>query len=75
MLIVLSIFFLIVWLVFLKFKWLPFNRTWKIIVWTMALAIALVVVGALQYYTPASKLAVVEAYTVVRDHMSGSPET
>lgn len=63
MLIVLSLFFLVVWLVFLKFKWLPFNRTWKIVIWTMALAICLVVLGALQYYTPVSKVAVVEAPT------------
>lgn len=63
MLIVLSLFFLVVWLVFLKFKWLPFNRTWKIIIWTTALAICLVVLGALQYYTPMTQVAVVEAPT------------
>lgn len=63
MLIVLSLFFLVVWLVFLKFKWLPFNRTWKIIIWTTALAVCLVVLGALQYYTPMSRVAVVEAPT------------
>ena len=63
MLIVLGIFFFIVWLVFLKFKWLPFNRTWKIIVWGTAFVIAVVVVGALHYYTPASKSAVVATYT------------
>ena len=63
MLIVLGIFFFIVWLVFLKFKWLPFNRTWKIIVWGTALVIAVVVVGALHYYTPASKSAIVASYT------------
>lgn len=63
MLIVLSLFFLIVWLVFLKFKWLPFNRTWKIVIWTTALAICLVVLGALQYFAPTSQIAVVEAPT------------
>jgi len=63
MLIVLSLFFLVVWLVFLKLKWLPFNRTWKITIWTAALVICLVVLGALQYYTPISKLAVVDAHT------------
>jgi len=49
MLIVLSLFFLLVWVVFIKFQWLPWNRTWKVIVATVALVIALVVVGALQY--------------------------
>jgi len=63
MLIVLSLFFLLVWLVFIKFRWLPWNRTWKAIVATVALVIALVVIGALQYYTPASQVAVVSAHT------------
>ena len=63
MLIVLSIFFAIVWLIFFKFKWLPWSRGWKISVYTIALAIALVVIGALQYYTPMSNLAVVQAHT------------
>lgn len=63
MLIVLSLFFLLVWLVFIKLQWLPWNRLWKTIVATVALVIALVVVGALQYYTPASKMAVVSAHT------------
>jgi len=63
MLIVLSLFFLLAWLVFIKLQWLPWNRTWKTIVATVALVIALVVVGALQYYTPASQLAVVSAHT------------
>jgi len=63
MLIVLGLFFLIVWLVFFKFQWLPWNRGWKITIYTTAIAIALVVVGALQYYTPTSKKAVVAAAT------------
>lgn len=63
MLIVLSFFFLLVWLVFVKFQWLPWNRAWKIGVATVALVIALVVVGALQYYTPVSRMAVVSAHT------------
>jgi len=63
MLIVLSLFFLVVWLVFFKFQWLPWNRPWKYTIYTMAVAIALVVVGALQYYTPTSQSAVVESHT------------
>ena len=61
MLIVLSVFFAIIWLIFFKLQWLPWSRGWKVTVYTVALAIALVVVGALQYYTPVSKMAVVEA--------------
>lgn len=63
MLIVLSIFFGVVWLIFFKFQWLPWSRGWKITVYTIALTIALVVVGALQYYTPMSTIAVVQAHT------------
>lgn len=61
MLIVLSLYFVVVWLVFIKFKWLPWNRTWKTIVFSIAAFVALVVVGALRYYTPVSSGAVVQA--------------
>ena len=64
MLIVLSFFFLIVWLIFFKLEWLPWSRGWKVTVYSLALGIALVVVGALQYYTPVSSKAVVEAHTL-----------
>ena len=62
MLIILSVFFLVVWLIFFRFNWLPWTRGWKITVYSIAVAIALVVVGALQYYTPVSAKAVVEAH-------------
>jgi RND family efflux transporter MFP subunit len=60
MLIVLSLYFVVVWLVFIKFKWLPWNRIWKTIVFSIAAFVALVVIGALKYYTPVSSSAVVE---------------
>jgi RND family efflux transporter MFP subunit len=63
MLIVLSLYFVIVWLIFGKFKWLPWNRLWKTVVYSIAATIALVVVGALQYFTPGSKMAVVQSDT------------
>jgi RND family efflux transporter MFP subunit len=63
MLIVLSIYFLVVWLIFFKLKLLPWNGFWKTLVCSIAVAIALVVVGALQYYTPGSKIAVVQSDT------------
>ena len=46
MLIVLGLFAFIVWLVFFKFKWLPLNTTWKIVISLTALTIGLVVLGA-----------------------------
>jgi RND family efflux transporter MFP subunit len=63
MLIVLSLYFLIVWLVFIKLKLLPWSRGWKTLVYSIAVTVALVVVGALQHYTPASSMAVVQADT------------
>ncbi|MEH6549120.1 MAG: efflux RND transporter periplasmic adaptor subunit [Pseudomonadales bacterium] len=63
MLIVLSLYFVVVWLVFGKFKWLPWNRLWKTVVYSIAGLVALVVVGALQFYTPVSKMAVVQNNT------------
>lgn len=63
MLITLGLFAFIVWLVFFKFKWLPFNTSWKVIISITALTICLVVLGALNYYTPMSRLAVVSAHT------------
>jgi multidrug resistance efflux pump len=63
MLITLGLFAFIVWLVFFKFKWLPFNTTWKVIISITALTICLVVLGALHYYTPMSRVAVVSAHT------------
>ena len=76
MLIVLSLFFILVWLVFFKFQWLPWNRGWKITVATMAMTIALIVIGALQYYTPVSKKGVVEAASQqIYPLVSGQVET
>jgi multidrug resistance efflux pump len=63
MLITLGLFAFIVWLVFFKFKWLPFSTTWKVVISITALTICLVVLGALNYYTPMSRLAVVSAHT------------
>ncbi|MEP5763532.1 MAG: HlyD family efflux transporter periplasmic adaptor subunit [Halieaceae bacterium] len=63
MIIVLSLYFLVVWLVFIKFKWLPWNRGWKTLVFSIAAFVALVVLGALKYYTPVSSGAVVQGDT------------
>ena len=60
MLIVLSLYFLVVWLVFIKLQWLPWNRTWKTVVYSIAALVAVVVIGALKYYTPVSSAAVVQ---------------
>jgi len=63
MLIVLALYFVVVWLVFIKLKWLPWNRTWRTIVFSIAAFVALVVIGALKYFTPVSSGAVVQGDT------------
>lgn len=63
MLIVLGFYALLVWLVFFKFKLLPYNKLWKTVVWGGAITIGLVVVGALQHYTPTSSKSVVSAFS------------
>ncbi len=63
MLIVLSIYFLIIWLIFFKFKVLPWNKSWKWVTYSIAFFIALIVVGALNYYTPSSTSSVVQSYS------------
>jgi RND family efflux transporter MFP subunit len=62
-LIILGLFSFVVWLVFFKFKWLPFNTTWKVLISVTGLTICLVVLGALHYFTPMSRVAVVSAQT------------
>ena len=61
MAIVLGAYFLLVWLVFIKLKLLPWNRAWKTVIYGIAIAVGLIVLGALQYHTPSSKMAVVQS--------------
>jgi RND family efflux transporter MFP subunit len=63
MLIVLAVYFSLVWLIFIKLQLLPWNRAWKTVIYGIAIAVGLVVVGALQYYTPSSTMAVVQSDT------------
>ena len=72
MLIVLSLYFLIVWLIFFKFKLLPFTKGWKYTVYTIGVIIALYVVAAIKHYTPSSSEATVTAYiTQIAPRVSG----
>ena len=58
MLIVLGLYFGMVWLLFSKLQLLPWNGFWKGVVYTGALAIALVVIGALNHTTPTGPVSV-----------------
>ena len=58
MLIVLSLYAVVIWLIFSKFGLLPWNKGWKATVYTIAFVIALVVIGALNHQTPTGAVSV-----------------
>lgn len=72
MLIVLSLYAVLLWLVFGKFKLLPWNTTWKVVTGTIGLIIALVVIGALNYLTPSGRVTVQGATIEVTPNVSGT---
>ena len=72
MLIVLSLYFLIVWLIFFKFKWVPYTKKWKNRVIGIAVLIAVVVVGLIQALIPSSSNAIVTTnITAIAPRVSG----
>lgn len=72
MLIVLGAYFGLVWLVFSKLKVLPWNGFWKGVVYTFALVIALVVIGALNHTTPSGPVSVQGAVINVTPNVAGT---
>ena len=58
MVIILAIYGGVIYLVFGRFKLLPWNTTWKSVSATVGLFIALAVIGALNYLTPSGRVAV-----------------
>ncbi len=72
MLIVLSLYFTIVWLVFFKFKWIRFTKKWKSRVTNTAILIAIVIIALIQALIPASNNAVVSTnVTSIAPRVSG----
>jgi multidrug resistance efflux pump len=71
MLIVLGLYFGIIWLVFSKFKLLPWNGFFKGIVYTTALVIALVVIGGLNHTTPAGPVSVQGTVVKIAPNVGG----
>jgi len=71
MLIVLGLYFGLTWLVFSKLKLLPWNRLSKIVVYTGALVIALIVVGALNHTTPSGPVSVQGAVINIAPNVGG----
>ncbi|WP_425079290.1 HlyD family secretion protein [Ruegeria denitrificans] len=71
MLIILGLYFGIVWLVFAKLKVLPWNGFFKTVVYSGALVIALVVIGALNHTTPSGTVSVQGAVINIAPNVSG----
>ncbi|MDV7145680.1 biotin/lipoyl-binding protein [Tropicimonas sp. TH_r6] len=71
MLIVLGLYAGLVWLLFFKMKLLPWNGFFKGIVWTGALVIALVVIGALNHTTPTGRVSVQGVVTNIVPNVAG----
>lgn len=71
MLIVLGLYFGIVWLIFSKLQLLPWNGAWKTVVYTVALVIALVVIGALNHTTPSGPVSVQGSVINITPNVSG----
>ncbi|WIY23901.1 HlyD family secretion protein [Parasedimentitalea psychrophila] len=72
MLIVLSIYGVLVYLIFGRFKLLPWSTSWKSAVATLGLIIALVVLGALNYLTPSGTVTIHGAAISVTPNVSGT---
>ncbi len=71
MLIVLALYFGVSWLIFFKFKLLPWNGASKSIVYGGALVIALVVIGALNHTTPTGPVSVQGSVINIAPNVSG----
>lgn len=72
MVILLSLYFTLVWLIFFKFKWIRYTKKWKNRVYGIALILALVIVGLIQALIPSSNEAVVTTnVTSIASRVSG----
>jgi multidrug resistance efflux pump len=71
MLIVATIYGLLVWLVFIRLKWLPWNWTWKTITAVLGACLLLAVVGLLNYFTPSGRIAVMGRVVEITPNVSG----
>jgi multidrug resistance efflux pump len=72
MLIILSLYALVMWVVFSKLRLLPWNGTWKTVVYSIAFLIALVVIGGLNYLTPMGRVSVQGAMIEITPNVAGT---
>lgn len=71
MLIILGLYAGLVWLIFFRLKLLPWNGGFKSLVWSVALVIALVVIGALNYSTPTGTVSMQGVVTNIVPNVAG----
>jgi multidrug resistance efflux pump len=71
MLIVIVIYIVLMWLVFFKLKWLPFNRLFGTLAALVGVCIVLVFVGLLSYLTPSGKVEIMGKVNEVTPNVSG----
>lgn len=72
MLIVLGVYGLVMWLIFSKFRILPWNGAWKTLIYSIAVLVALVVVGALNHLTPTGSVSIQGAMINITPNVSGT---
>lgn len=72
MLIVATLYAVLIWLIFLKLKLLPWNLTWKVISGTIGILMLLVVVGLLNYLTPTGRVTVIGLVAEIAPEVSGT---
>jgi len=72
MLIIATIYALLIWLVFLKLKLLPWNTVWKSITGMIGVMLLLVVVGLLSYLTPTGRVTVLGLIAEIAPEVSGT---
>ena len=71
MLIVIAIYAALIWLVFFKFKWLPFSWTFGSFAAVIGLGIVLVFMGLLSFLTPTGKIEVIGKVAEIAPNVSG----
>jgi multidrug resistance efflux pump len=71
MVIIIFLYAVLIWLVFFRLKWLPFNWVFGSLAALIGICIALVFVGLLSYLTPSGKIEVMGKVNEVTPNVSG----
>lgn len=71
MFIIIALYAALIWLVFFRFKWLPFNWTFGSLAAFVGLCIVLIFVGLLSHFTPSGKIEVMGKVAEITPNVSG----